>query len=436
MRRMLRGNRVAVSCASNESRTATSRRLGRYGFALMMTGFFAGCGGGSGGGVTGPPSPPPPPPPPVQPASLSGVLRVRDEGSTTVSGATITVGTVSATSGQDGRFLLAALATGSVVVRVTAPGFNPAQQSVLLQSGGNSLDMSLWRANSMYETNDMVLYVPSGVTTVRGVFSLMIGLNVDNRHFVRGDLTQYPMNPTQAEAAQDYRRRLLILARVHGLALMGSISNFTAPLPASILQTLNDVSTSGRPELAYAPLLLHGNSGGACASYDFTVQHPDRVIGFIIAKAAACLGQNAAPAIGVPGYFIFGEVDVVLPAAAAQMTALFQQHRTNGAVWALAVEPGAGHDLVADHDLLFNWMEEVLTRRLPATTTPGTPIQLRALNAASGWLGNRTTRAIAADACYSGDKLAASWLPSEQTARNWQAMVSSRSVTTVTACGP
>ena len=430
------GNRVAVSCASKVPRTATSRRLGRYAFALVMTGFLAGCGGGSGGAVTDPPSPPAPPPPPVQPASLSGVLRIRDEGGSTVSGATITVGTVSATSGQDGRFVLAALSTGSALVRVTAPGFNPVQQSVLLQSGGNTLDMSLWRANSLYETSDMVVYVPFGVTTVRGVFFLMIGLNVDNRHFVRGDLTQYPLNPAQAEEAQDYRRRLLTLARTHGLALMGSISNFTAPVPASILQTLNDVSTSGRPELAHAPLLLHGNSGGACASYDFTVQHPDRVIGFIIAKAAACLGQDAAPAIGVPGYFIFGEVDVVLPAAAAQMTALFQQHRANGAVWALAVEPGAGHDLVADHDLLFNWMAEVIARRLPATTTPGTPVQLSALDAGSGWLGDRISRAIAADACYSGNKLAASWLPSEQTARNWQAMVSSRSVTTITACVP
>lgn len=419
----MRGNRTPVSIVA---------------FALMVMGSLAGCGGGSGGGVIDPlpPAPPPPPPVPVQPASLSGVIRIRDEGGQTVSGATITVGTLSATSAQDGRFVLPALPTGSVVVRVTASGFNPAQQTLLIQSGGNSLDISLWRANSMYETSDMVVYVPSGVTTVRGVFFLMIGLNVDNRHFVRGDLTQYPMNPAQAEAAQDYRRRLMTLARAHGLALMGSITNFTAPLPASILQTLNDVSASGRPELAQAPLMLHGNSGGACASYDFTVLHPDRVIGFIIAKASPCLGQNAAPAIAVPGYFIFGEADMVLPAAAAQMTSLFQQHRANGAVWALAVEPGAGHDLVADHNLLFNWMEEVLTRRLPATTPPGTPVQLRALDAGSGWLGNRTTRAIAASACYSGDKLSASWLPSEQTARDWQTMVSSGSVKTITACGP
>ena len=401
----------------------------------MMTGLLAGCGGGSGGAVTDPPSPPPPPPP-VQPASLSGVIRIRDEGGQTVAGATITVGALSATSAQDGRFVLPALSTGSALVRVTAPGFNPVQQSVLIQSGANSLDISLWRANAMYETSDILVYVPTGVTTVRGVFFLMIGLNADTRQFIRDDLGQYPLSPAQIFAIQDYRRRLLTLARAHGLALIGSITNFTAPSPDAILNALEVLSsTSGRPELAHAPLMFHGNSGGTCASYDFTVQHPERVIGFIIAKAAPCLGQDAAPAIGVPGYFIFGEVDLVFPAAATQMTALFQQHRANGAVWALAVEPGAGHDLVADHNLLFTWMEEVLTRRLPATNPPGTPVQLRAIDAESGWLGNRTTRAIAAHGCYSDDKLTASWLPSEQTARDWQTMVSSGTVKTITTCG-
>jgi hypothetical protein len=201
-----------------------------------------------------------------------------------------------------------------------------------------------------------------------------------------------------------------------------------------VLEVISD--QSARPELAHAPLLFHGNSGGSCATYDFTVQRPERVIGFIIAKASNCLFLDASPAIGVPGYLIFGELDPVLPAAASQMTALFERHRANGAVWALAVEPGAGHDHVEDRELLFNWMGEVITRRLPATTTPGTPVQLRPIAAASGWLGNRTSRVIAEHGCYTEDKLTASWLPSEQTARNWQAMVSSRSVTTVLACAP
>jgi hypothetical protein len=373
----------------------------------------------------------------VQPTTLSGLISVRDEQGQAVAGATITVGSVSATSAQDGRFVLPAVPIGSAIVRVTAPGFDPAQQTVAIQAGGNFIAMSLWRDNVMYEANGILVYVPSGVTTVRGVFFLMIGLNVDSRHFVRDDLSQYPLSAHQVSAVQDYRRRVMTLARAHGLALMGSVTNFTAPTPDGILQALANMSSpSGRPELAHAPLLFHGNSGGACASYDFTVLHPERVIGFIIAKASACLSLDASPAIAVPGYFIFGELDLVLPDAASQMTALFEQHRANGALWALAVEPGAGHDHVADYNLLFNWMGEVVARRLPATFTPGTPVQLRPLDATSGWLGNRTSRAIAEYVCYTGDKLTASWLPSNQTARDWQAMVSSRSVTTVTACAP
>jgi hypothetical protein len=49
-----------------------------------------------------------------------------------------------------------------------------------------------------------------------------------------------------------------------------------------------------------------------------------------------------------------------------------------------------------------------------------------------GWLGNRSTGAIAGFACYSDNKLLASWLPSEQTARDWQAMVGGAGL--VTSC--
>jgi hypothetical protein len=354
-----------------------------------------------------------------------------------VPGAIVTVGSASVTSAQDGRFLLASVPTGVAVVRVTAPGFDPAQQSVVIQPGANLLSMSLWREKTMFEADGFLVYIPSGVTTIRGVFFFMIGLDVDNRLFVNDDYNRSVMSAQQQLSAEDYRRRVMVLARTHGLALIGAVSSFNSPTPPRIVQVLEVISDqSARPELAHAPLLFHGNSGGSCATYDFTVQRPERVIGFIIAKASNCLFLDASPAIGVPGYLIFGELDPVLPAAASQMTALFERHRANGAVWALAVEPGAGHDHVEDRELLFNWMGEVITRRLPATTTPGTPVQLRPIAAASGWLGNRTSRVIAEHGCYTEDKLTASWLPSEQTARNWQAMVSSRSVTTVLACAP
>jgi hypothetical protein len=53
----------------------------------------------------------------------------------------------------------------------------------------------------------------------------------------------------------------------------------------------------------------------------------------------------------------------------------------------------------------------------------------------SGWLGDRTSFAISRYACYTQDKTQASWLPSELTASDWQALVSSYSVDTVISCG-
>lgn len=398
--------------------------------AIMLTG----CGGG--GGLTSPPATPPTTPPTSPPttAMLSGVIRVRDEGQVPVAGATITVGTVSVTSAPDGAFEAPNVPTGATSVRVTAPGFEQSEQGFVIQAGQNYLLISLWRANQMFEVDDFLVYVPSGVATVRGVFFPLLGGNLDARPLIRDDLALYERFPLSGDV-REYRQRIMLLARAQGLALIATTTRPGAT--TNLLRALGTISSlSGRPELADAPVMLHGHSAGTCPAYDFVLRSPERVIGFVITKSAPCLTPDAPAAIAVPAYLIFGELDPVVPDAAAQMTTLFERHRALGAVWALAVERNTGHETVANRNLLFNWMETVVTRRLPATFTPGTPVQLRALEAASGWLGDRTSRAIAEYACYAGNRLAASWLPSEKTALDWQAMVSRNSTTTVTPCAP
>ena len=399
---------------------------------LIAAGLIA-CGGGS-EPTTPTPLPPPPPPPPSTTATLSGVIRIRDEVDVPVPGATITVGAVSVTSAPNGTFEARNVPTGATLVRVTAPGFEPAEQVLVIQQGENYLLKSLWRVNQMFETDGFLVYVPSGVTTVRGVFFPLLGGSLDTRPLIRDDLAPYQSFPLSGDV-REYRLRIMQLARAHSLAIIATTTRPDATV--NLLRALEVVSTmSGRPELANAPVMLHGHSASACPAYDFALRSPERVIGFVITKAAPCLAPDATAAITVPAYLIFGETDPALPDAAARMTVLFEQHRALGAVWALAVERDAGHETVANRNLLFNWMEDVVTRRLPAAITPGTPVQLRLLDAESGWLGDRASQGIAEFACYTGNKLAASWLPSERTARDWQAMVSRSSTTTVTACAP
>lgn len=120
-------------------------------------------------------------------------------------------------------------------------------------------------------------------------------------------------------------------------------------------------------------------------------------------------------AAGVPGHFLIGALDELY--RRDNITAAFEGGRAAGAPWALSTDP-FHHGPILDFDLMFDWIDAVLAARLPQT--PGGP--LRAVAEADGWLGDRSTGAVATYACYGSTRSSASWLPSEETARDWQRM--------------
>ena len=85
-----------------------------------------------------------------------------------------------------------------------------------------------------------------------------------------------------------------------------------------------------------------------------------------------------------------------------------------------------------NHALIFTWAGVAAAERVLAIDSTGVPAALRPVGESSGWLGDRTALSIAAYARFTGNKAAATWLPSEQTARDWQAMIGS--ITTVVSC--
>ncbi len=156
-------------------------------------------------------------------------------------------------------------------------------------------------------------------------------------------------------------------------------------------------------------------------------------MGFFSEKGTQCLHDDGATAVSVAGYLVFGGNDET-PGAEAAIKGAFERNRARGAPWAYAVEPGAGHTIVRNLDLLFNWLNDVTARRLPDISTPGAP--LRSLDERSGWLGEMNAYAIGSWTCYTANRLAASWFPSERTAKDWQGMISRGATTTVIPCGP
>lgn len=289
---------------------------------------------------------------------------------------------------------------------------------------------------------DFAIYLPPGISTYRGAFLVAPGFEGDTRMIVdrrfEGGRFDDHGGDFDEPNFQAYRSRVLALAQQHGLVVMGGRlpSNATAPDRLdNLLSAMAQFATeSGHPELATVPILFDGLSAGGCFAYAFTRRYPERVIGFWTQKGGCHDERDGLAAKQVPGFLVIGGSDTF--SRCLNLTDLFQNNRPLGALWALAVEPGAEHTRVLDSNLQFNWMNTVLESRLPENAAPGAPVVLRPIAEPSGWLGDRETAAVAQFDDYDKDRAQASWLPSAQVAADWSAFVSPGRSLTCPVPGP
>ncbi len=268
-----------------------------------------------------------------------------------------------------------------------------------------------------YGVADFRLYVPDGVTTVRGIYAHLDPYLVDSRGVVEDP-------------------QLRALCEASSFALLGALldsRHMDTGIGDAVLRALADAAAvSGHPELAWSPLYFDGWSWGGQFAYHFTVWRPDRVLGFVTQKGGLHDTGPAGDAIRVPGYLIIGEDDAAY--RIANLTGIFLAHRPLGARWCLAMHPGAGHERVTDRALLDGIFAAAVARRLPAVTPPDGPVVLRDLPETSGWLGERATARIGAHACFAAPADTACWFPSRDVARGWQDFVSGGAAADTFAC--
>ncbi len=365
---------------------------------------MAACGESDPGGPTGA-------------ATVSGVVKTAT--GAVIEGALVTIGIATATTGADGRFELQNLPVGGATVITSAPRFDPRPERVRLVAGTNAHDVVL-RHQTIFAYQNVLTYLPPGIAEYRAAIVFLPGLGnpppLDSRGLVSGTASGPRSIWRNPAVRTEVRRRALQLAGGN-VALVGATTLVEHPASyQTLLLALSDVGTQSlHPELASIPIFLVGHSMGGCTAYGFSRVHGARVAGFITMKGACHSTGPAAAAAAVPGYFFIGGVDA--PMRRANITAVFEAGRAAGAPWAVSTDP-LGHEPVADIDLMFDWIDAVLTARLPLAA--GAP--LRAVTETAGWLGDPSTGAISTYACYSSNRSRASWLPSEKTALNWQRM--------------
>jgi pimeloyl-ACP methyl ester carboxylesterase len=347
-------------------------------------------------------------------ATLSGTVREAQSGAT-IADAKVTAGSRTATSDATGQFQLTGLATGAANVQVKRPGYELAEASVTIAAGANSHDFTM-SPQEVYVLGATAVFVPAGVGPMRGTI-IALGGPLTNG-FVTGGQIETGNAPLAEALLQALGASLRELARTQRVALLGnagtppnsagSDNDFFASLGSAAL-------LSGHAEITNAPVLILGLGEGGTEASGLAARHPERAVGLLAWLPPGVASLTSSAALAVPTFVMQAALDGSVDNAGVRTT--FAANRSQGGLWALAVEPNVSHQPTATGNAtVITWMGEVIDRRLPATA--GQP--LVTLDEASGWLGNQTTLEIAPWADYQGSRTMASWFLSQSHANAWK----------------
>jgi len=255
------------------------------------------------------------------------------------------------------------------------------------------------------------IFIPDSIDTIKGIYCYVPGwqgssLSIVTNPYYQNYVIQKDFALMGFLMTGDYTNR------ISGISLWSG---------EALVQALRELSIlSGYKELEYSALLFDGYSAGGQFSYHFTQWKPDRVIAFVTMKGGGHSLSPAGNAIKVPGNMYIGEND--LEYRLTNLTYIFETNRPMGALWALAVEPDAGHTRVA-REIVHSFFDQIIPLRLPETIPEDTIPQLNELDEKTGWLGDRETYEIKFYPEYAEDKSLACWFQNEKNAKEWQNFV-------------
>ena len=269
-------------------------------------------------------------------------------------------------------------------------------------------------AGENFSVAEFRLWHADDAQTLRGVVVLVPGSNGDGRGQVedpawrefasRHDLALLGVHMKDAPHEQMFIERYVDVAAGSGQALLRSLERIAVE--------------SGHPELGSAPLFMWGMSAGGQFNYEFAMWRPERVAAFVVNKGGIYYTAQASEASQkVPGFFFIGETD--LEFRNDIIAGIFAINRRAGALWALAVEPGIGHEVAGSKEVALRFFEDVLPLRLGGSGTDGVPGALLPLDRNAGFIADPKTREIVPAADAPRTTYPTSWLPTEGLSRAW-----------------
>ncbi len=295
-----------------------------------------------------------------------------------------------------------------------------------------------------YDKAEFRMWLPAGLDDIRAVVVLMPGSNGDGRSEVNDPVWR----------AFATRERLALIGvrltdKPHEQPFIEQYANVSEGSGRALLDALvSFAKKSQHAELATAPLLLWGMSAGGEFNYEFVAWRPERVIGFIVNKGGIYFTALTSPAARrVPGLLFIGGKD--LDSRKETIRGLFALNRRAGALWALAEEPSARHEVGRSREMAIIFFAELLPLRLPEpaaskmasppsgnpsnahdgsspANNPADPSALRPLAENSGFVGDANSRTFWKIGERDAPNYPTAWLPTRRVAQAWQAMLAER----------
>ncbi|MFA5263307.1 MAG: hypothetical protein WC378_05735 [Opitutaceae bacterium] len=191
-------------------------------------------------------------------------------------------------------------------------------------------------------------------------------------------------------------------------------------------QTLLDALSSfakslEMPEIAEAPLLLWGVSAGGQFNYEFATWQPQRVLAFVVNKGGFYHTVPAPEAtLRVPAIMFIGERD--LQRRIDAINRVFSSGRSRGALWALAIEPGVGHESQGTVPLARVFFHSVLAARKSGTACCA-PAKASVLVFPEPWLASKDGKELRPASQSTALDETTNWLPDRATAEAWRDFV-------------
>lgn len=254
---------------------------------------------------------------------------------------------------------------------------------------------------------EMQLYIPQSLERIRGIYCYVPGWQGSSMVMIKNKpLRRYV--ESKGFALMTFTMEGEYTSREEG------ISSWSGEAFLDGLKKL--ARKSDHPEIEHAPLLFNGHSAGGQFGYHFTLMHPERVIAFITIKGGLHSSSPAGNATQVPAFMVIGENDEEY--RKSNLTNIFNTHRQQKALWAIAIQPNSKHDHV-DDAIKHAFFDAVIPLRLPESATTHTTIKLKQVQKSGGWLGNAENFSISSYADYQGDRKKTSWLPNKRFAQLW-----------------